>query len=107
MISLTVMDRLSLLSGILSLLLGGLITIPAALAISHKASKPRVELEAAVTRIGTGDFVTPVAVTGNDEFGRVATAVNAMAAGLKERDRVKSTFAHSRIMCHIRSWTRF
>jgi adenylate cyclase len=83
-----------LLSGILSLLLAALITIPASLAISRKASEPLVELEAAVTRIGAGDFGTPVPVNGNDEFGRVATAVNAMAAGLRERDRVKATFAH-------------
>ena len=82
------------LSGLLSMLLAVVIAIPAALMISHKASRPLVELHSAVDRIGKGDFDTPVPVHGDDEFGQVATAVNTMAAGLKERDRVKSTFAH-------------
>jgi adenylate cyclase len=47
-----------------------------------------------VERIGHADFDTPLQVTSRDEFGAVAKAVNIMAAGLKERDRVKSTFAH-------------
>lgn len=83
-----------LLSGLLSMLLAALIATPAALMISRKASGPLVELHAAVTRIGGGDFDTPVPVRGSDEFAHVTSAVNAMATGLKERDRVKSTFAH-------------
>ncbi len=83
-----------LLSGLLSMLLAALIAVPASLMISHKASRPLVELHGAVTRIGKGEFDTPLPVAGNDEFAQVAAAVNAMATGLKERDRVKSTFAH-------------
>jgi adenylate cyclase len=83
-----------LVSGLLSLLLAILISIPAALMISHKASKPLKDLQAGVSRISAGDLDTPVPVAARDEFGEVAVAVNAMAAGLKERDRVKSTFAH-------------
>jgi adenylate cyclase len=83
-----------LISGLLSLLLATLIAVPSALTISHKASKPLVELHAGVARIAAGDLDTPVPVHSRDEFGDVATSVNAMAVGLKERDRVKSTFAH-------------
>jgi len=83
-----------LISGLLSMLLAALIAVPAALVISRKASQPLAELHAGVTRIGAGNFDTPVPVRAGDEFGQVATAVNAMAIGLKERDRVKSTFAH-------------
>jgi adenylate cyclase len=83
-----------LLSGIFSMLLAGVLAIPAALVISRKTSAPLIELQGAVHRIGAGDFDTPLAVRSRDEFGQVATAVNAMAKGLKERDRVKSTFAH-------------
>lgn len=83
-----------LIAGALSLLLAILIAVPAALILSHITSKPLVELYAGVTRIGAGDLDTPVPVHARDEFGAVAEAVNAMAAGLKERDRVKTTFAH-------------
>jgi adenylate cyclase len=82
-----------LLSGLFSMLLAGLLAVPAALVISRKTSAPLIELQSAVKRIGAGDFDTPLAVRSNDEFGQVAEAVNAMAHGLKERDRVKSTFA--------------
>ena len=83
-----------LLSGLFSMLLAGLLAVPAALVISRKTSAPLTELQSAVERIGGGDFDTPVVVRSKDEFGQVAEAVNAMAHGLKERDRVKSTFAH-------------
>jgi adenylate cyclase len=83
-----------LLSGLFSMLLAAIIAVPAALLVSHKASEPLIELQTAVTRIGRGDFDTPLEVHSNDEFGHVAEAVSSMAKGLKERDRVKSTFAH-------------
>ena len=82
------------LSGLGSMALAVLIAIPAALIISEKTSQPLVELHTAVARVGAGDFDTPMPVRGDDEFGQVALAVNAMAVGLKERDKVKSTFAH-------------
>jgi adenylate cyclase len=82
------------MSGLGSMALAVLIAIPAALIISRKASKPLLDLHSAVERVGAGDFDTPMPVGGDDEFGQVAVAVNAMAVGLKERDKVKSTFAH-------------
>lgn len=82
------------MSAFIAMLLAMLISIPAALYISRRTSRPLTELHTAVERIGKGDFDTPLAVTSRDEFGSVALAVNAMALGLKERDRVKSTFAH-------------
>jgi adenylate cyclase len=80
-------------SVIFSLLLAIGFAVPVALVISRKTSAPLVDLQSAVKRIGAGDFDTPLAVRSKDEFGQVAEAVNAMAKGLKERDRVKSTFA--------------
>ncbi len=82
------------LSALAALLLAALLAVPAALYISHRTSRPLTDLHAAVERIGRADFDTPLQVTSRDEFGTVARAVNIMAAGLKERDRVKSTFAH-------------
>jgi len=77
-----------------AMLLAILIAVPAALFISRRASRPLVDLRNAAERIGRGDFDTPLRVKSKDEFGTVAAAVNAMMLGLKERDRVKSTFAH-------------
>jgi adenylate cyclase len=81
-------------SALVAMFLAGLVAIPAALFMSKRTSRPLTELHAAVERIGKGDFENPLAATSPDEFGAVARAVNAMAVGLKERDRVKSTFAH-------------
>ncbi len=83
-----------LLSGLLSMALAALIAIPAALMISRKTSQPLVDLQAAVSRIKSGDFDAQARVFAHDEFGDLAGAVNAMAIGLKERDHIKSTFAH-------------
>lgn len=83
-----------LISELLSLLVAILIAVPAALMISHRASRPLKSLQLGVARIAAGELDTPVPVKTRDEFGEVALAVNAMASGLKERDRVKSTFAH-------------
>ena len=83
-----------LLSSLFAMLLAGVLAIPAALVISRKTSEPLVDLQSAVKRIGAGDFDTPLVVRSKDEFGQVAEAVNFMARGLKERDIVKSTFAH-------------
>ncbi|MES1260094.1 MAG: adenylate/guanylate cyclase domain-containing protein [Acidobacteriota bacterium] len=82
------------LSSLFAMLLASLLAIPAALYMSRRTSRPLTELHAAVDRIGQGDFDTLLAVRSRDEFGMVALAVNTMAAGLKERDRVKATFAH-------------
>ncbi len=61
---------------------------------NRRVSGPLHELNDAVKRIGNADFDTPLQVRSKDEFGEVAEAVNQMAQGLKERDRVKTTFAH-------------
>jgi len=82
------------ISALLSMLLATLLAAPAALFVSRRASGPLTELHGAAIRIGKGDFDTQVSVRTRDEFGALAAAVNEMAAGLKERDRVKTTFAH-------------
>jgi adenylate cyclase len=83
-----------LISSLFSMLLACALAIPAALYISGRTSRPLTELRQAVDRIGTGDLETLIPVRSKDEFGAVAEAINSMAAGLRERDRVKTTFAH-------------
>lgn len=81
------------LSGLLSLLLAVGIALPAAILVSRRASRPLAQLHQAVEAIGKGDFATRLEVQSEDEFGAVAKSVNQMAAGLGERERVKSAFA--------------
>jgi len=80
-------------SALLALLLAGGITIPVVFFLSHRVSKPLKELHSAVEAIGNGNFDTRLEISSRDEFGSVAKAINAMAAGLSERDRVKTAFA--------------
>jgi adenylate cyclase len=61
--------------------------------MSRRVSKPLNDLHTAVEAIGKGNFDTRLEVSSHDEFGSMADAINAMAAGLGERDRVKTAFA--------------
>ena len=82
-----------LFSGLGSLLLAALLAVPVARFASARASRPLSELLVAVEAIGKGDFAIRLDAQSNDEFGSVARAVNTMAAGLGERERVKTAFA--------------
>lgn len=81
------------ISAILALLLAVGITVPVVFVLSRRVSKPLGQLHDAVESIGQGKFETRLDISSHDEFGDVAKAVNTMAAGLGERDRVKSAFA--------------
>ena len=80
-------------SAMLVLLLAVAITIPVVFLLSRRVSKPLGELHRAVDAIGGGNFDTRLEINSHDEFGCVAKAVNSMAVGLGERDRVKTAFA--------------
>jgi len=80
-------------SAFLSLLLAIAITVPVVIVTSRRVSKPLGTLHDAVESIGQGKFDTRLNDSSKDEFGAVAKAVNTMAAGLSERERVKSAFA--------------
>ncbi len=80
-------------SAILALLLAAGITVPVVFLLSRRVSQPLGELHAAVEAIGKGRFDTRLDISSRDEFGDVAKAVNTMAVGLSERERVKSAFA--------------
>lgn len=82
-----------LFSGLGALVIAALLAIPAAQFGSQRASQPLTELLHAVEAIGKGEFSTRLRAEAKDEFGAVARAVNTMAEGLGERDRVKTAFA--------------
>jgi adenylate cyclase len=70
-----------------------LVTIPLVFLLSRLVTKPLGKLHDAVESIGKGHLETRVDIRSRDEFGAMAQAVNGMAAGLAERERVKSAFA--------------
>ena len=60
-----------------------------ALAFARGLARPVERLAAHTERISAGDYSTRVPVDRADELGRLAGAMNAMSAGLAERDRVR------------------
>jgi adenylate cyclase len=80
-------------AGLISLGASLLLAIPVACWLSSRASRPLLDLKRAVDGIATGDFSARANINSTDEFGDVAKSVNAMAAGLSERERVKTAFA--------------
>ena len=70
----------------------GLAGIGAALVLSRRISGPVVELDRAAREVAAGNLDVRVPVRSRDEVGRLAGAFNEMTEGLRERDRIKSTF---------------
>jgi class 3 adenylate cyclase len=60
--------------------------------VSISVNRPLDALGDFAHKIGAGDFTSRVDVKGHDVAGRLATALNEMAAGLQERDHVKEVF---------------
>jgi adenylate cyclase len=60
-----------------------------ALAFARGLARPVERLAAHTERISAGDYAARVPVDRADELGRLAGAMNAMSAGLAERDRVR------------------
>ena len=75
----------------LALVTVGALVVAAAIALvfARSLARPIERLAAHTERIGAGDYETRVAVDRADELGRLAGAMNAMSAGLAERDRVR------------------
>ena len=60
--------------------------------LSKSISEPLHALGDFAHRIGTGDLTGRTTVGGQDVAGRLSVALNDMASGLRERDRVKEVF---------------
>ena len=60
--------------------------------LSTSIKRPVQELLAMVRKVQGGELAARVGVTGRDELGQVGAALNEMAKGLEERDRVKDVF---------------
>ena len=64
-----------------------LVSLASALFLARRVLRPLNALVEAAERIGAGDYRTPVRVRGNDEFGLLARAFNAMQSGIAMRER--------------------
>ncbi|WP_338486466.1 EAL domain-containing protein [Pseudomonas trivialis] len=64
-----------------------LVSLAGALFLARRVSRPLSALVDAAARIGAGDYRTPVRVRGQDEFGLLARAFNAMQSGIAMRER--------------------
>ena len=57
--------------------------------LSRMLTSPLIVLSSAIDRIGKGDRTTAIPVTTRDEYGKVAEALNGMAAGLERSEDVR------------------
>src|SRR3954467_11058875 len=73
---------------VVALLVGALATLLTA----RYVGQPLRELREAVARVGTGDYDAGVTVDDAGEIGLLQQGVNAMAAGLAERERLRDLF---------------
>jgi adenylate cyclase len=81
--------KLSVAATMALTLIAGLI---AAVFLSHFATHALSEISHCVQHIGEGDLKARVKVESEDEFGNLAVAINEMAKGLEEHERLKLGF---------------
>lgn len=87
-------SHMILLFEIPGLLASFLIAFILASILSKQASSALSQISETVHEIEKGNFNRELHLQTNDEFSDVAEAINAMEKGLKERERLKTSFAH-------------
>ncbi len=71
---------------------GGLLATMVAIAATWHVTRPIRALIAGVTRVAAGNLHVEVPVHSSDEMGRLTGAFNDMVEGLRERERIRTTF---------------
>jgi len=69
------------------------LAIAIALFLSREVTRPLYSLRASIEAIGKGDLNAAATANGTVEFAEMASALNAMAAGLRERETIKRAFS--------------
>jgi adenylate cyclase len=69
------------------------LAIGLALILARQVAQPLYRLRASIDAIRNGDLTTTATANGTVEFAEMAAAINAMAAGLRERETVKRAFS--------------
>jgi class 3 adenylate cyclase len=88
------LQRLQRLQRTIGWVTGGaiLIAVVAFRFVSNFIARPVGQLLEGTRRVARGEFDAPIAMKRRDELGQLAAGFNEMAAGLQQRDLVKSTF---------------
>lgn len=73
-------------------LLSGAACLLVAALVSRSVTKPLHDVLDVVNRIRGGDLSAHTTLTGRDEIGSLGVALNEMAQGLRDRDRIKEIF---------------
>jgi class 3 adenylate cyclase len=73
-------------------LVAGLVSLIVAALLARSVTRPLAGVLDAVQKIRGGDLTARTSVDGHDEIGRLGVAVNEMAQGLQDRDRIKEIF---------------
>src|ERR1700722_3688241 len=72
---------------------GGRLAGVASAILARATSKPLYALREGIAALTRGELDTAVLIKSHDEFGDLATMVNRLAEGLREREAVKRAFA--------------
>lgn len=83
--------RWLLLSGLASMAVSVGLAIGVAVVASRRLTKPLAVIGGAVRAVGKGQLETEVEWRSNDEFAELATAINEMVVGLRQRENLKHT----------------
>ncbi len=90
-----VLDNLSIVLTV-ELILFSLLAIVLTFLVAVNLSRPFGEIIAALHQIKSGRFSRRVKVVSNDEIGYTGDAINEMAAGLQERERMRRSLSLAR-----------
>ena len=83
--------RRLLLSGLAAMIVSVGLAIGVALFGSRRLARPLTVIGDAVRAVGQGQLNTRVEWSSNDEFSQLATAINEMVVGLRQRENLKLT----------------
>ena len=83
--------RRLLLGGVAAMLLSAGLAVGVAVVASRRLTRPLTAVSDAVRLVGQGQLNTKIEWRSNDEFSQLATAINEMVAGLRQRENLKST----------------
>jgi adenylate cyclase len=78
----------------ISFLISVLLSMGAAAYLAHRATESLTLLSNATVEIGKANFAYRIELKTGDEFQELGNAMNQMAEGLEEKERLKSGFAH-------------
>src|ERR1035437_181128 len=83
--------RRLLLDGVVAMLCSAGLAVGVAVVASRRLTEPLTAVCDAVRLVGQGNLNTQVEWRSNDEFSQLATAINEMVVGLRQRENLKHT----------------